>query len=279
MPVAARALRLGRNRNRGGDMVTTPAVVKDYIDVNGVHTYYEVRGAGEPVLLLHGGMTPIETWEAQTQALAEQYQVYLPERRGHGRTADVAGPITYGLMAEDTAAFMDALGITNARVAGWSDGGNVALILAMKRPDLVRKVILLGCAANIEGYGDKFDNLKELTLDALPPMATDAYKALSPDGPQHLPILWEKIARLWTTEPAHDLSELSAIGCPTLVMQGDDDVATFEHIAAMARAIPDSQVAIVPGTDHMVMFEKPELVNRIFLDFFADEQAPKLFAH
>lgn len=260
-------------------MVAMPTAVKDYVDVNGVHTYYEVHGNGDAVVLLHGGMTPIETWEAQTAALAQQYQVYLPERRGHGRTPDVDGPMTYQVMADDTAAFMDALGITNARVAGWSDGGNVGLILAIKRPDLVGKLILLGCAANIAGYGDKFDHLKELRLEDLPPMATEAYKALSSDGPDHLPVLWEKIKTLWTTEPAHEISELSAIRCPTLLMQGDDDVATLEHIAAMGQAIPDSQIAIVPGTDHMVMFEKPELVNRLFLDFFNDEQAPKLFPH
>jgi pimeloyl-ACP methyl ester carboxylesterase len=230
--------------------MTTDTAIKDYVEANGVRQYYEVHGSGDPVVLLHGGMCTIETWGAQTAALAEKYTVYLPERRGHGRTHDPEGPLTYELQADDTAAFMDALGVTNALVAGWSDGGNVGLILAIKRPDLVRKLILLGCAAHTDGY-TTFDNLQAMDVNALPPMVIDAYKALSPDGPDHLPVFFEKIHKMWVTEPAHDLTELEAITCPTLVMIGDDDFIRIDHVGAMAKAIPDSQVAVVPGTDHM----------------------------
>ena len=105
-----------------------------YIDAGGVHTYYEVRGPGDPVVMLHGGFATIETWEAQAAALAERYRVYLPERRGHGRTPDVDGRMTYEAMAADTAAFMEALGIGPAHLVGWSDGGSVALYVALRRP-------------------------------------------------------------------------------------------------------------------------------------------------
>jgi pimeloyl-ACP methyl ester carboxylesterase len=253
-------------------------VTKDYVDANGVHTYYEVHGEGDPVVLLHVGVGTIETWGAQTAALAERYKVYLPERRGHGRTADVDGPITYYNMADDTIAFMDALGISNAHLIGWSDGGNVGLIVALKRPDLVRKLVLMGCYANHDGIPpDMKDQFYSLTADAMPPMMRAAYDALSPDGPEHFPIVFEKLIATWKTEPTHQLSELEGVTAPTLVMLGDDDVLTIEHAGAMAAAIPDAQIAIVPGTDHAVVFEKPDLVNRLFLDFLADEQAPKLF--
>jgi pimeloyl-ACP methyl ester carboxylesterase len=252
--------------------MTDSPVQTDYVVANGVRTYYEIHGEGEPVVLLHGGMCPIDTWSAQTEALAKQYRVYLPERRGHGRTADVDGPITLSLMADDTAAFMDSVGISNARVAGWSDGGNVGLILAMRRPDLVGRLIALGCGANFDGYRLDHADMNP-TLDKMPQMVRDWYNDLSPDGPDHLPVVFDKIATMWTTEPTHDLSEFAAIQCPTLIMTAQVDVATIEHAAEMMRAIPNAQLAVVPGASHMVMFEKPELVNKLFLDFFAESTA------
>jgi pimeloyl-ACP methyl ester carboxylesterase len=218
-------------------------------------------------------MCPLDCWSAQTAELSRHFKVYLPERRGHGRTPDVDGLITLSAMADDTAAFMDRLGISNARVAGWSDGGNVGLILAMRRPDLVARLIALGCAANFDGV--TFDHAEmHPTLDMMPPIVIDWYNNLSPDGPEHLPIVFDKIAKMWTSEPTHELSEFAAIQCPTLIMTAQRDVATIEHAAAMMRAIPNAQLAVLPGAGHMVMFEKPELVNKLFLDFFAEDPSP-----
>jgi len=253
--------------------------VQDYVDVNGVHTYYEIQGVGDPVVMLHGGFCTIETFGAQTTALAEQYRVYLPERRGHGRTADVDGPITYENMAQDTIAFMDELGISNAHLVGWSDGGNVGLEVALARPDLVKKLVFMGSVAHMDGYRpEMLKQLLNLSADTLPPMLRGAYDALSPDGPEHFATIVEKLAATWRVSPAHELSDLEGLRAPTLVLLGDDDVISFEHVGALAKAIPDVQVAVVPGTDHVLLFEKPDLVNRIIIDFLADEQTPKMFA-
>lgn len=251
----------------------------EYVDAGGLRTYYEVRGTGEPVVMLHGGFCTIETWEAQTQALAERYRVVLPERRAHGRTPDVEGPITYANMAQDTIAFMDAIGISRAHLVGWSDGGNVGLEVALVRPDLVGKLVMMSAAANLDGTTPEVRaQLEGLAADTLPPMLREPYEALSSDGPEHLEIVVGKLKQLWGTEPTYELADLERVSVPTLVMVADDDVVTVDHAAAMARAIPDSQLAVVPGTDHALLFEKPELVNRLLLDFLADEQAPKLFA-
>ena len=250
-----------------------------YVDAAGVHTYYEVVGDGDPLLLLHGGFATIETWGAQTPALAERYRVYLPERRGHGRTADVPGPTGYDFMARDTIAFMEALGISSAHLVGWSDGGNVGLEVALARPDLVRKLVLIGAAANFDGYTPALQAMTpKLTPDFLPASMRQAYETLSPDGPDHLPVVFEKLITVWRMEPHHSLADLERVSAPTLVLLGDDDDITVEHAAAMQRAIPDAQLAVVPGTDHALMFEKPELVNRLLLDFLADEQVRKLFS-
>ena len=241
-----------------------------YVDAGGVRTYYEEEGSGEPLLLLHGGMVTIETWENQRGPLAERYHVYLPERRGHGRSPDVPGPTGYDLMAADTAAFMKALGIPSAYLVGWSDGGNVALELALTRPELVRKMVLIGAAAHVDGSTeDGKEWVNSLTVDSLPTFLSEPYNRLSPDGPEHLPVVAEKTIAMWQTQPTHEMSELAAITSPTLILIGDNDGVTIEHAAQMLRAMPNAQLAVIPGADHGVILDKPEIVNALILDFLA----------
>jgi pimeloyl-ACP methyl ester carboxylesterase len=229
--------------------------------------------------MLHGGFATIETWEAQAAALAERYEVFLPERRGHGRTPDVEGPLTYEAMADDTAALIEALGIGPVHVIGWSDGGSVALYVALRRPELVRKVICMGAAAWFDGLTPKAQaGARNLSLDHMPPSMIEAHRNLSPDGPDHLPIFFAKMKALWAAEPNMTPDELGRITAPTLVMLGDDDVLTVAHASTMAATLPDAQLAVVPGTDHGLLFEKPDLVSRLFLDFLADEQPPKIMS-
>lgn len=242
-----------------------------YVDAGGVRTYYEVRGSGEPLILLHGGFATIETWRGQAPVFAERYRVYLPERRGHGRTADVEGPMGFGLMARDTIAFMEALAIGPAHIVGWSDGGYVAMELALARPDLVRRLVLVGTAANAEGYtAETREGNEHLTPDSLAPFVRKAYDRLSPDGPEHFPIVFEKLAKVWRTEPHHALADLQALTMPTLLLVGDHDDLTVEHAAAMLHAIPHAELAVIPGASHFLLFEKTDLANRLILDFLAE---------
>ena len=122
------------------------------LDANGVHHHYAEHGAGAPVLLLHGGLESSESWSAQTRVLAEGHRVVLIDRRGHGRTPDVAGPITYELMRDDTVACIEALGLAGAHLVGWSDGGIVALMVAIERPDLVGRIVAIGANASADAY-------------------------------------------------------------------------------------------------------------------------------
>ena len=210
------------------------ARVGQYVDAGGVRTYYEVHGTGEPLILLHGGLCTVETFDAQTPALAERYRVYVPERRGHGRTADVDGPITYEIMAQDTIAFMEALRVSAAHLVGWSDGGNVGLLVALRRPDLVRKLVVMGAAANLEGYTPQFKSFAErMTRQTLPPMLEQMYSAVSPDGADHFASVFDKLVHLWRTEPTLSPADLEGVSAPTLVLLGDDDCLTIEHAGAM----------------------------------------------
>jgi pimeloyl-ACP methyl ester carboxylesterase len=251
----------------------------DYIDTGRVHTYYEVNGSGDPLILLHGGMCTAETFDGQTPALAEHFRVYLPERRAHGRTADVPGPITYEIMAQDTIAFIEAVGIERAHLVGWSDGALVGLLVALWRPELVGKLVLMAQSVNWEGVRPELAPfVGRMTNEMLPPQLKQAYQALSPDGPDHLDDVLDKLLLLWNTDPAFPLGELERVAAPVLVLAADDDILlSIEHAATMQRALPDSRLAVVPGASHAVPMEKPELVNRLILDFLAEDQVEKRF--
>lgn len=241
------------------------------VEANGVDTYYEVEGEGEPVVLLHGGFVTIDSWATQRAALAPRYRLYLPERRGHGRTPDVDGPLSYAAMAADTIAFMDAVGLPSAHLVGWSDGAIVGLEVALARPELIRSLVLIGTAAHVDGWtAEARAEAETMTPASLPPFIRGAYDRLSPDGPDRFPIVFERLLAEWRTEPRHELAELGAIAARTLILIGDRDVVTVEHAAAMRRAIPDAQLAVVPGADHFLTFRKPDLVNRLLLDFLAE---------
>jgi pimeloyl-ACP methyl ester carboxylesterase len=242
----------------------------EYIEAGGIRTYYETAGAGEPLVLLHGGMCTVETFDGQTPALAGAYRVYVPERRGHGRTPDVDGPITYDVMTVDTIAFMEAIGIRSAHLVGFSDGALVALLVALQRPDLVRRLVLIGQAVNFEHMRPEMEAMMEgLSVEDLPPMLRALYAAASPDGPEHFDVVFAKLASLWRTDPGIGFAQLEQVTAPTLVLLGDRDLISLEHAAAMQRALPEVQVGVVPGATHGLPMEKPELTNRLVLDFLA----------
>lgn len=259
---------------------TTRSATKEtaYVDVGPVHTYYEVEGSGPPVVLLHGGLCTAETWGAEVPALAGRYRVYVPERRGHGRTPDVEGPITYEVMAADTIAFMDAVGIPGAHLVGWSDGAIVGLLVAIERPDLVAKLVMIGQNVNFDGYSPHFRQMVDagtLFEGGPPPMLRDMYAAVSPDGPEHFDVVFGKLKEVYSVAPDLDLDVLAAVAAPSLVLCGDDDIISVEHAAELVRRLPDAQLGVVTGTSHALPLEKPAVVNELVLGFLADEQVAK----
>ena len=249
-----------------------------YVNAGGVRTYYEVHGEGEPFVLLHGGLATAESWARQIPALAERYRVYVPERRGHGRTPDVGGPMTYEMMAADTAAFLDAASTGTAHLVGWSDGAVVGMLLALRRPELVRKLVVIGQYFNFDGQVPEFRAMIEYWGSELPEELHELYDRVSPDGPEHFPVVLEKMMRMWRKEPEIALPELAGVRAPTLLMQGDDDIVKVEHSSALAATLPDAQLAIIPGSSHMAPLEKPDLINRLILEFLSDHQPEKMMS-
>ena len=250
----------------------------EYVEAGGLKTWFDSWGSGPPLVLMHGGLVTNETWEPLVPILADQYRVLAPERRGHGHTADVEGPITYELMAEDTIAFLDQVVGERAALVGWSDGGNVGLIVAMKRPDLVSKLVPI--SANFDASGavaEMTESAPGMTADG-PDLAfpRSLYEASSPDGPEHWPVVFEKLKRMILSEPHIDPKELGTIEAPTLVIASDDDVIRWDHTIELYQSIPNAQLAIVPGTSHFLIMEKPDVVGRLILDFLSTEPAPTM---
>jgi pimeloyl-ACP methyl ester carboxylesterase len=245
----------------------------EYVDIGGVNTWYDEEGTGEPLVLLHGGLCTNETWASQTPVFAERFRVVAPERRGHGHTADVDGPLTYSAMATDTAGFLDKVVGGPAHLVGWSDGGIVGLMVAIARPDLVRKLVAIGSNYDTAGVAPEVENM----FAAMAPDSADMavlralYEMHSPDGPEHWPVVFGKFVEMALREPHIPVDQLTQISTPTLVVVGDDDMVSLEHTVALFRAIPNSELAVVPGASHAVGMEKPELLNRIVLDFLENE--------
>ncbi|MFB7653306.1 MULTISPECIES: alpha/beta fold hydrolase [unclassified Streptomyces] len=247
----------------------------DYADLPGVRTWYESEGTGDPLVLLHGGFCTNDTWGAQRADLAAAYRALLPERRAHGHTPDVDGPLTYQDMADDTVAFLETVVDAPAHLVGWSDGAVVELLVALARPDLVRRVVLIG--ANFRPAGECF--VEPGMLDAMTPDSPDMaffremYEAVSPDGADHWPVVALKVIDMWRTQPTLTTRELGRVTAPTLVVAGDDDLMTLEHTTALYRALPDARLAVLPGASHLVPLEKPALVNGLVLDHLGQEAA------
>ncbi|MEY9891259.1 pimeloyl-ACP methyl ester carboxylesterase [Catenulispora sp. MAP5-51] len=249
------------------------------IDGDGLSMYYEVVGEGEPVVLVHGTGGYAGSWAAQLDLLADWYRVYTPECRGHGRTADVEGPYSYEVFADDLAGFIEALDLGPVRLAGWSNGASVALRLALRRPDLVSRLVLLsGATTSREGETAAATALSvEPGRSWLAETWRPLYEALSPDGPEHFPVVEEKLNRMWREAAPVAMEQIAALPMPLLVMQGDDDCVEIAHAAAMAGTAPDGRLAVVPGTSHVSPMEKPELVSLLLLDFFEEKPPTRYF--
>jgi pimeloyl-ACP methyl ester carboxylesterase len=224
-------------------------------------------------VLLHGGLCTNETWGPQLPAFAERFHVFAPERRGHGHTADVEGPLTYAAMAADTLGFLDEVVREPAHLVGWSDGGILGLLVAIARPDLVRKLVVIGANYDTAGVAPEAEDMFANMAPDSPGMADlrGLYEMHSPDGPGHWPVVFAKFIEMAQREPHISVDDVARIAVPTLVVVGDDDMVVFEHTVALHRAIRHSELAVVPGASHFVLMEKPELTNRLVLDFLENE--------
>lgn len=238
-----------------------------YADLDGVPTWYDEKGSGEPLVLLHPGGVDSRAFKPNLDALAAVFRAFLPERRGHGHTFDVSGAITFELMAEDTIRFLEHVVGGPARLCGSSDGAIVALLVALRRPDLVSRLAFIAGVFHHSGWAAQVIDPNNQP----PEFMRTLYGEVSPDGIGHYPVVVEKLARMHLIEPVLTPDDLARIPCRTLVMFGDDDEVSLEHAVALYRALPNAELAIVPGTSHGLLVEKAALCNSMIVDFLANE--------
>ncbi|MGC9946520.1 MAG: alpha/beta hydrolase [Bryobacteraceae bacterium] len=251
-----------------GLLVSLPAFA-EFADVHGIKMYYEIHGEGRTVVLLHGGTSTIQSsFAGQLSVLARNHRVVAIEQMGHGHTGDVAGrELSYEGMTEDTAALLVRLGISNADVIGWSDGGQLALRLAFTHPELVRRVVASGV-----GLGAVTPQMQQamrsLSPDRWSAQVREEYARVSPDGPQHWPVFFDKIRTMWA-KPAWGFSEqdLGKIKAPVMIVAGDLDFTRVEETTRIYRMIPAARLAILPGTDHFTFQKRPGWLDPMILDF------------
>ena len=240
-----------------------------YASVHGLKMYYEVHGKGPALLLLHPGMGAIPAWPAAIEYFSKSYQVIAPEQMGHGRTADNPKRLmNYHDMAEDTAELLRQLKVESVYVIGFSDGGVVGLDLAIHHPKLVRKLAASG--ANRRPDVPKPGETPPVPPPELMKFIQDLYERLSPDGPDHFPVVLARLQKMQETQPNFSNTQLAEISSPTLIIAGDHDLLSPEDTTEIWRAIPEAQLWIAPNSDHGLPMVKPELFNQTVETFFKE---------
>jgi pimeloyl-ACP methyl ester carboxylesterase len=249
------------------EVATLEGFQAGYVEVAGLPTWHEVRGEGPAVVLLHGAFSGAAAWSAQAPALAGAgFRVHVPERRGHAHTPDVDAPLTYDVMAEDTIAYLEVAVGGIAHLVGWSDGAVVALLVAQRRPDLVGHMVLIGQHYNSSGRVPGSDLDRWLHSEEAKDFLRQGYDPVSPDGPGHFPLVYAKTLAMIDSEPELDLAVLGSVLAPTLVLQGDRDEVTLDHGTAVAAALANARLAVLPGT-HVLPLELPDVVNPLLIAF------------
>jgi pimeloyl-ACP methyl ester carboxylesterase len=222
-------------------------------NIHGHKIYYAVRGSGPTLVFLHGGGDSGEhSFVRQLDIFSEHHHIVAPDQVGQGRTPDVPGPLSYTAMMEDTAELLRILKLQHVDIVGFSDGGILALMLAVRHPELVRRLVISG--VNIAPEGLRPEDLEELRANQIPRPTT----------------IDEKLSRLWLTSPTEEelnLGLLATIAQPVLVISGDRDAITLEHTLKIFRALPDAELCVLPGTDHATFSGRSEWLNPIISSF------------
>ena len=272
-----------------GPALSDSAPVGNRVEVNGMQMYYEVSGQGEPLVVLHGAYMNIPSMGAIIPKLAETHTVYALEFQGHGRTTDIDRPITYPGLADDVAAFMDAVELPKADVFGYSMGAAAGLQLAIRHPEKVDRLVAASVAYDAGGWQPAFrDFIPMMTVEMFTdmPFAED-YKTLAAD-PDGFPALVAKLIAL-EKEPMAWEAEVKALKVPVLIITGDADVVTLEHSVAMFRLLgggemgdmgaplPASRLAVLPATSHTAVIGQVDLLIGVIEPFLKGEVPKGMF--
>jgi pimeloyl-ACP methyl ester carboxylesterase len=232
------------------------------IEINGATLRYQERGTGTPLVLIHGGLASSAMWEPHLPDLTDDFRVITPDSRGHGRSTNPSGQLSYAQLADDVAALIAALGLVRPAVGGYSDGGQVALELGARHPDMagalivgaaypeyvtsgIRETVRAFLGANDAGTADLGQ------IDANLGDFADLIKSWHPDGDWQWQMLVRQTAPMWLDYEGLTADDLRRIDAPTLVFVGDrDEMYPLDLMVSLYRALPNAEFAVCPSADH-----------------------------
>ena len=266
-----------------------------YVEVDGTRRYYEVHGdlaSGKtPLLVMHGAFMSTDGMALLVDGFAKSRPVIAFDARGHGRTGDVPGPISYELLADDAAGVIAALGVAKADVLGYSMGGTTAIGVAIRHPERVRKVVTISGPYSREGMFPEVRQVFEMwtpTMFAGSPMDAE-FRRISPT-PDSLPALVRKLKAVAVTPYGWAEDRIRALDNPTMILIGDADGIQLEHalklfalrggvnvqaaVTSTLAAPPRARLAVLPATTHVGMMARPQLIVDLVTEFLDDAAAP-----
>jgi pimeloyl-ACP methyl ester carboxylesterase len=267
----------------GNEMIDTmpdTTAQTGYAPVNGLNMYYEIHGAGGvPLLMLHGSMGSLDMFRGMLPALARTRQVIAVDQQAHGRTADIDRPLRYDQMAGDTAAFLQYLGVERADIFGFSMGGGIALQLAIRYPEMVRKLIVNVTYSNDGIYPEVLAATGAyFTPEAFAGSPMEAEYARVAPNPSGFSALVRKVQQLTGDAAEVGAEAVRSIKAPTMIFLGDSDIVRPEHAVEFFRlrggGVPGdfagmrpAQLAVLPGTSHIGLMQRSEWLQSMILAF------------
>jgi pimeloyl-ACP methyl ester carboxylesterase len=262
------------------DLSAQQSPTTGYAPVNGLKMYYEVHGRGEPVVLLHGAfMTITNNWAGWIDELSKTRKVIAVEMQGHGRTADIPRELSSENLADDVAALLEYLELSRADLIGYSMGGGVAMRVAVRHPDQVRRVVVISSTFRRDGMTQEgLDAIPKLTAEAFEGSPIEAeYQRLSPTPDQFSSFVERMVAAY---SKGNDLSadQLQSTTAPMFFIFGDADGIRLQHVAEMfrlkggeihgdLRPRSESRLAIIPNTTHVTLMQRMSIIVPMVNDF------------
>src|SRR5687767_12820920 len=259
--------------NTGTDKIEFGSNNGSVININGKNIYYEEYGQGTPLLLLSGGgiNRSIRDFGKCIPGLSKHFRVIAPDTPGQGRS-EQTDSLSYDLLTDFMSQLIDSLKIDSAYVMGWSDGAIVSLLLADRRADKIKKAIAVGANNGIRGFvlpdGFPLDSVKIPALEYWAPSNKkdiEWYNTLTPKKD------WRKMVnnmnRMVYAKEYFPNSVYDGINIPVMIVLGDRDMISIEHGLEMNKLIKNSQYCVLPNTTHEVFAERPDLINKIAIDF------------
>jgi len=247
-PVSSKQTQYGSNSKAG-----------KYAELRGFKMYYEIYGTGKPLLMIQGNGGSIENFKNQIPYYAKNYQVIVADSRAQGKSTDASDSLSYEMMADDYDALLNKLGVDSCYVIGWSDGGIDGLLLAMRHPEKVKKLAITGA------------NLWPDTTALVPDLfqwivaSNDSLGKLQQTASVKAQ---KKLVSLMVFNPNISTADLKKVKCPVLVIGGDNDVILPKHTLAIAEAITNSYLWILPNSGHSTLVVYKNMFNQVVGDFF-----------